>query len=325
MRFGVTGSLLVLEWLCAPALGAQTAPLPGKGLAQHAFLYCGEWQQRGQSEQTMYIVRGGKVVWSYSISAKDELGDCTMLSNGDIVFSRRSGASEVTPDKRIVWNYVAPPGTEVHTAYPMDTEHILVMQNGNPAKLMVIRKSFEDPAGEVERELTLETGVPTSAHGQFRHVRTTPEGTFLVAHMDLGKVVEYSPDGKPMWSVDAPSAWAAVRLKNGHTLISGNQNGYVREVDKSGKTVWEIDKNDLPGIPLYTVQEVSRLANGNTLINNWPGSLPTEQWPGTVQLIEVTPDKKVVWALQDWKTLGPPTSTQLLDEPGFAEKGELQR
>jgi len=317
--------LLIPQWLSAPSLSAQTPPLPGNGLAQHAFLYCGEWQQRGQSEQTMYIVREGKVVWSYSISAREELGDCTMMSNGNIVFSRRLGASEVTPDKRIVWNYVAPRGAEIHTAYPLDNERILVMQNGDPASLLVIRKSAEDPAGEVEREVTLETRAPGNPHGQFRHVRPTPAGTFLVAHMDLGKVVEYSPDGKALWSVNAPSAWAAVRLKNGHTLISGNQNGYVREVDHSGKTVWELNKDDLPGIPLYTVQEVSRLANGNTLINNWPGSLPIEQWSGTVQLIEVTPDKKVVWALKDWKTLGPPTSTQLLDEPGVPERGDLQR
>ena len=324
MRFGVNGFSSLVQCFCAAALAAQPT-LPGKGLAQHDFLYCGEWQQRGQSEQTIFVVRGGKIAWTYSISAKEELGDCSMLSNGDIVFSRRTGASEVTPDKRIVWNYVAPSGTEIHTAYPIDNDHILVMQNGNPAKLLIIRKTFEDPAGEIERELTMETGHPASPHGQFRHVRMTAEGTFLVAHMDLNRVVEYSPDGKPLWSVEAASPWAAVRLKNGDTLISGNQNGYVREVDKSGKTVWELDKNDLPGIPLYTVQEVSRLANGNTLINNWPGSLPMDQWPGTVQLIEVTRDKKVVWALQDWKSLGPPSSTQLLDEPGVAEHGDLQR
>ena len=76
----------------------------------------------------------------------------------------------------------------------------------------------------------------------------------------------------PVWSVAAPSAWAAVRLKNGNTLISGNQRGWVREVNPLGETVWEINKDDLPGMPLYTVQEVSRLANGNTLINNWAGS-----------------------------------------------------
>jgi hypothetical protein len=42
-------------------------------------------------------------------------------------------------------------------------------------------------------------------------------------------------------------------------------------------------------------------------------------------LIEVTPDKKVVWAMRDWTTLGPASSTQLLDESGAAEKRELQR
>ena len=146
-----------------------------------------------------------------------------------------------------------------------------------------------------------------------------------MAHMDLGKVVEYNQSGDPIWSVAAPSAWAAVRLKNGNTLISGNQHGYVREVNPKGETVWEINKNDLPGIPLYTVQEVSRLANGNTLINNWAGSVPVAQWPRVVQLIEVTPEKEVVWALREWTILGPASSTQLLDQPGNAEKRQLQR
>lgn len=84
-------------------------------------------------------------------------------------------------------------------------------------------------------------------------------------------------------------------------------------------------QDDLPGIPLFTVQEVSRLANGNTLINNWAGSRPKPEWPGVVQLIEVTPAKKVVWALRDWDTLGPASSTQLLDEPRVPEKGDQRR
>ena len=296
-------------------------PLPGNGLAQHPFLYCGEWQQRGHSEQTMYVIRQGRVVWTYSIPATEELGDCTMLSNGNIVFSRRLGASEVTRDKKIVWNYDAPPKTEIHTAYPLGKNRVLIMQNGNPAKLIVINKK----TNKKEKELTLETRNPDNVHGQFRHVRPTRSGSFLVAHLDLGKVVEYNTKGKAVWSVAAPSAWAAVRLRNGNTLISGNQHGYVREVNKKGETVWEINKDDFPGIHLYTVQEVDRLANGNTLINNWPGSLPLEQWPSVVQLIEVTPEKRVVWALRDWQTLGPASSTQLLDEPGQAEKGQLQR
>jgi hypothetical protein len=305
----------------AAAQGQEQAPFPGRGLAQHPFLYCGEWQKRSTEMQIMYLVRDGRVVWSYTNERNGELGDCTRLSNGNIVFSRQFGASEITPDKEIVWDYDAPKGTEIHTTYPLGRDRVLVMQNGNPAKALIIRKA----TNKIEKELILSTKDPTSTHGQFRHIRMTNAGTFLVAHMDLGEVVEYAPDGHVLWSVDAPKAWAAVRLANGNTLISGNEVGYVREVNPRGEIVWEIKKHDLPGIPLFTVQEVSRLANGNTLINNWSGGLFPEQIQAAVQLIEVTPDKKVVWALKDWVNLGPASSTQLLDEPGIPENGDLQR
>jgi hypothetical protein len=307
--------------LTAQSPAGNPAPLPGKGMAQHPFLYCGEWQRRSIADQTMYIVRDGKIVWSYTNPLRGELGDCSRLENGNILFSRQFGASEITPDKKIVWNYDGPEGTEIHTTWPVDGDRVLIMQNGNPAKLLIINKR----TAQTEKSLELPTRNPQGVHGQFRHARMTPDGHFLVAHLDLGKVVEYDANGMEVWSVAAPSAWAAVRLKNGNTLISGNQHGYVREVNRQGDVVWELNKTDLPDIPLYTVQEVSRLGNGNTLINNWVGSVPQAEWPTVVQLIEVTRDKKVVWALRDWTTLGPASSTQLLDEPGAAERGQLQR
>jgi Mal s 1 allergenic protein-like len=300
---------------------ANTGELPGKGLAQHPFLYCGEWENRGRSDQVMRIIRGGNVVWSYAIPGNQEYGDCTLMKNGNIVFSRRLGASEITPEKKIVWNYDAPPKTEIHTAQPIGRDRVLIMQNGDPAKAIIIQKK----TGKIVREFSIPVRRPENVHGQVRHIRWTKAETLLVAHLDLGKVVEYDKGGKEIWSVDAPSAWAAVRLKNGNTLISGNQHGWVREVNPHGDVVWEVNKNDLPGITLETVQEVSRLANGNTLINNWAGSRPFEEWPAVVQVIEVTPDKKVVWALRDWNTFGPASSTQLLDEPGVPENGDQQR
>jgi alpha-glucosidase len=286
--------------------------LAGSGLAQHDFLYCGEWDTR-RPAQTMAILRGGKVVWSYDIPNAQEYGDCTMLPNGNIVFSRKSGASEITPGKQIVWNYEAPKGTEIHTSQPIGDDRVLIMQNGNPAKAMILEKA----TNKVLKELVLPTRRPDGVHGQFRHIRLTDAGTFLVAHLDLGKVVEYDENGGELWSVDAPSAWAAVRLPNGNTLISGNQHGYVREVNRKGEVVWGLEKDDLPGIPLHTVQEVTRLANGNTLINNWAGSRPKAEWPAVVQLIELTPDKQIVWALRDWETLGPASSTQILNQRGY--------
>ena len=125
------------------------------------------------------------------------------------------------------------------------------------------------------------------------------------------------------------SVWAAVRLKNGNTLISGNQHKYVREITPDKKVVWELTQADVD-FPLFVLQEATRLNNGNTLINNWvsTSSLPRDKWSGTVQLFEVTPDKKVVWKLSSWSNpnLGPASATHVLSDPGVPEKlGDLQR
>jgi hypothetical protein len=175
-----------------------------------------------------------------------------------------------------------------------------------------------------ETEFDLATGDPNKVRTQFRHARVTPAGTFLVAHFDMNKVIEYEAIGKQVWSIQVPSPWSAVRLKNGNTLVTGKKN-FVREVDPAGKIVWELTQADVPDIKLFNTQTAVRLVNGNTLVNNWQnkieGNLP-------VQWIEVTPDKKLVWALRSWddpSNLGPATNIQILDEPGVAENAELQR
>ena len=93
-----------------PAAGAATAPavLPGKGIAQHPFLYAGEWDTRKPQAQSIFIVGDGKVVWQYTMplrtptGAIQEFDDATLLSNGNIIFSKMSGAGMVSPDKKIV-------------------------------------------------------------------------------------------------------------------------------------------------------------------------------------------------------------------------------
>jgi hypothetical protein len=324
----------------APPAGTPVSPmapatLPGKGLAQHPFLYAGEWNYP-EKEQTLFIVRDGRIVWSYgfptNIVAADgsktlqEFSDATMLSNGNVVFARKTGAGEVTPDKKLIWNYDAPKGFEVHIAQPVGLDRVLIVQNGAPATLMVINTV----SGKTEKEFELPVGNPKNAHPQFRRARITAAGTFLVAHMDKAEVAEYDADGKQIWSVAVPSPWSAVRLKNGNTLVGSNR-GFAREINPAGETVWELSQKDVPGIKLFVVQEADRLANGNTVIANWcpNGIKDPKDWAGSVQILEVTPDKKVVWALRSWTApaaLGPASIIQLLDEPGMPEKpGDQQR
>ncbi len=314
----------------APSLLSANAPapvvLPGKGPAQHPFLYAGEWDTRKPLEQSLFIVREGKVVWQYSLPLRtptgsiQEFDDATLLANGNIIFSKMSGAGMVSPEKKTVWEYPAPPGTEIHSCQSLGQDRVLIMRNGNPAQAMIINTA----TGQIEKEIPIPTTVP-GTHGQFRHIRMTKAGTILVPHMSEGKVVEYDLAGREVWSVKAQSAWSAVRLKNGNTLIAGDAKKYVREVNPQGETVWELTQADVPAIKLFNTQTANRLANGNTVICNWvAGNSHTNEWAGTVQVFEVTPDKQVVWALSSWKDpdLGPSTSIQLLDEPWATEDQE---
>lgn len=312
--------ILLLNALMCISVKAQEKPinkLPGKGLKQHDFLYTGEWEYR-KPVQTIYLIRDGKVRWSYDIPFKDstgtmeELGDATMRPNGNIVFCRKVGASEVTSDKRVIWNVNAPPGTEIHAVQAIGLDKVMYVTNGVPA----IGRVVNVKTGKVEREFTLPTGKKSS-HLQFRRVRILESGNILAAHLDNDIVAEYDDQDKVVWSYKAKGPWSASRLANGNTLIS-NYHNTITEVNPKGEVVWQLNQSDIPEIKLFITQGAERLPNGNTLFANWCGAdvKDSKNWPGTVQLVEVTPDKKVVWALSEWDNpdLGPASSIQVLEK-----------
>ena len=149
----MTGAFLKLTLVVASAVSAinaysedtsaaatfTLAVLPGKGPAQHPFLYAGEWDTRKPQEQSIFIVREGKIVWQYSMPIKtasggnQEFDDATLLSNGNVIFSRMSGAGMVNSDKKLLWDYPAPPGTEIHSCQSIGRDRVLIMRNGHPA------------------------------------------------------------------------------------------------------------------------------------------------------------------------------------------------
>jgi hypothetical protein len=328
--------ILAAGALCAitPALGQPAQPaaaakpnfpavLPGKGLAQHDFFYAGE-----AKTQDMYLVRKGKVVWEFHDPAgKGEISDAVLLSNGNVLFAHQYGVKLIDRQKKVLWKLDAPPNTEIHTAQPIGKNLVLYVQNGDPAKVVVVNIV----TGKNVREFVVSVKDPKSVHGHFRHARLTAAGTLLVAHMDLGKIVEYDSTGKELWSnTPGGSVWSADRLKNGNTLIAGG--GRVREVNPAGATVWEFTSADVPDYLFNSIQIAQRLPNGNTLINTWFNQWngPVDPATAPVQALEVTPAKKIVWALRAWGNpldLGPSTTIQLLDAksvPEAAHFGDLK-
>jgi len=288
--------------------------LPGNGLAQYPMLYVGENCTR------MSLVNNGKVIWTYSTGKGWEYDDVWMLSNGNILFTRMQYVALITPDKKVLWRYDCDTSkgarhTEVHTCQPIGLDKVMFVLNGLTPKLFVVNTK----TGKVEVEHEIPYRQPPDSngiHGQFRRVRVTAQGTYLLSYLSMNQVVEYDKNFKEIWRYDIPSPWAALRLKNGNTLITDEKDWLTREVNNKGETVWEFNcKTDLPAQYQFTSapQSCTRMANGNTIFasRGQSGNGP--------QLIEVTPDKKVVWVLHDWKKVGDATAVQILDDPGIPE------
>lgn len=300
----------------APPLPSAAPPprdLPGHGLGEHPMLYFGEGYNK------LLIVNGGKIVWTYQTGPGWEYDDAWVLSNGNVLFTRMQYIAEVTPDKKVVWRYDAPAGTEIHACQPIGLDKVLFIVNGLPPHLVLVNiKSGETEVNHVLPAVS-ETD-PKTVHAQFRRVRYTAQGTYLVPFLEMNRVVEYDKDFREIWSYDIATPWAAIRLRNGHTLITDERDVTTREVDSAGKVVWEVNKSDIPVQYWYgNSQSATRLANGNTILCSREGD---NHGP---QLVEVTPDKKVVWVLQDWQHFGPATAVQILDEPGYPERpGDIE-
>ena len=278
-------------------------------LARHDFFYAGQSKQR-----RMFIVKDGQVNWSYQDQLKrGEISDAVLMSDGHILLAHQYGIAEVDAQGTTVWNYAAPEGTEIHTIQPIGTTHVVFVQNGKPAKAVVM----EIPAAKIVREFELPIAEKGSVHGQFRNARLTSRGTLLIANMALGCIHEYNSDGKELERWDGFLPWSVEEMpKTGNLLITGRK-GHIQEINRQGQTVWEINTT---AFGVTQPQKTVRLKNGHHIINNWYNEwnkVPMDTANAPVQAVEIDKEGKVVWQLRSWRNpdLGPSTTIQLLSEP----------
>lgn len=277
-------------------------------LNRHDFFYAGQSKQR-----RMFIVREGQVAWQYQDQLrKGEISDAILMTDGHILLAHQYGIAEVTQDNKTVWHYEAPEGTEIHTIQPIGKSHVVFVQNGKPAKVVVM----EIPSLRIVREFQVPVSEKGSVHGQFRNARLTSRGTLLIANMGLGCIHEYNSDGKEIDHWDGFLPWSVQELLKGNLLITGRK-GHIQEITRMGKTVWEINTTDYG---ITQPQKTVRLKNGHHLINNWYNEwskTPMDTAHAPLQAIEIDKEGKVVWQLCSWRNpdLGPSTTIQPLDAP----------
>ena len=254
----------------------------------------------------------GRVEWELPCR---QIHDLHVLPNGHILYQDGwTRVVELDAERKPVWQYDAKGNgngkraVEVHAFQRLPDGTTMIVESG-PARIIEV-----DRAGTVVREIPLTVTAP-STHSDTRNARKTTAGTYLVAHEKDGVVREYDAAGKIVWEFDVPlfdkprkgghgpaafgnQVYSAVRLESGNTLI-GTGNGHsVLEVTPAKEIVWRLEQNDLPGITLAWVTQVTRLPSGNTRFVNCHAG------PGNPQIIEVAPDKQVVWTFKDFTTFG---------------------
>ena len=299
---------LLLLGLPIRGLAQQQSVVTDTSLAKHDFFYAGQSKQR-----RMFIVKNGQVTWAYQDQLKrGEISDAILMSDGHILVAHQYGVAEIAQDGSTVWQYAAPEGTEIHTIQPIGKKHVVFVQNGKPAKVVVM----EIPTCRIVREFELPISEKGSVHGQFRNARLSSRGTLLIANMALGCIHEFTCDGKEVDRWDGFLPWSVQEMpKTGNLLITGRK-GKIQEINRQGETVWELNTTDYG---VTQPQKTIRLSNGNHLINNWYNEWnkePMDTLHAPMQAIEIDKDGKLVWQLRAWKNpdLGPSTTIQLLNE-----------
>lgn len=254
----------------------------------------------------------GNVEWSYPCNGKTN--DVWQLSNGNVIFADQTYAKEVTLDKETVWEYKAPKGTEIHSISPIGKKYLMAL-NGTPSKIIELNKK-----GKVLKTIEYNTGID-KAHGQARNIRKTPWGTYLVGTMKTSKILEVNKKGEIIREIPIEGqAFVVIPLPNKNILIACGEGHCVVEINPQNEVVWEVKDEDLPEIPLRFVAGLQRLPNGNTVICNWGGHGHRGE---QAQIIEISPDKKVVDTVFNYDLVNEPSSIHILDTGAKPEKGEL--
>ena len=265
---------------------------------KHSFV-CTDYTQG----KVFIISEEGKAIWEYPAT---NCNDVWMLPNGNILFNTGKGVKEVTRDKQVVFQYESK--SEIYACQRLKNGNTFIGEC-NSGKLLEVA-----PDGKIVKSIDLLPDSVDGAHAFMRNARKLENGNYLVAHYGLDVVREYSADGKMVMEFPVKGGpHSVVRLPDGNTLVAcSDHNGEpkVVEFDPSGKIVWQVLKNDLPGIELKFMTGLQRLPNGNTVMTNWLGH---NQFGKAPHAIEVTRDKKVVWSYSDFSFIQTMSSIQLID------------
>lgn len=192
----------------------------------------------------------------------------------------------------------------------------------------LLKYDFQNSEGNVIRDVSgsgLDGTLRSSARlekpsekGKWKHAVYTQDGKFGRLYID-GNLAAFNNDMFTMsrtFDREQPRFnWIGRAPFNGDSFLAGT---HIADVRIFGKTVWE---KDLAPYGCTIPQKAYRLENGNTVVTNWfsewdeiaMSSFDASNPP--VQIVEISPEGKLVWQMASWKEMGPATTFQPLEKP----------
>ena len=266
------------------------------------------------SQGKVFIISNkGEKIWDYPAP---NCNDLWVLPNGNLLFNTGKGVREVTRNKEVVFSYESK--SEVYACQRLSNGNTFIGECNSGFLLEVA------PDGKIVKKIGLLPEGTDGGHSYMRNARKLENGNYLVAHYGLDQVCEYDSVGRKVREIPITGGpHSVIRLPEGNTLIAcSDHNGepQVVEVDKEGKIIWQLTKNELPGIELMFMTGMQILPNKNLVLTNWLGH---NQFGRSVHAIEITRNKRIVWIYKDHSILKTMSSIQLMDRNGYPLKGVL--
>lgn len=280
MRSQLLTSLLVF---LVPALcNLQAAGLESQASGiRHSYLVMGG--------KTAIISEDGQAVWEGPGGTRDGF----VLPNGNLLLAFSDRVEEFTREKQVVFSYKrSKDNSEIGTTQRLYNGNTLITELGSKPRLLEV-----NPQGAVVLEVPLQPETD-NAHMQTRMARQLRNGNFLVPHLLAFAVKEYTPEGKVVHVLKTDleelggrkgENWpfTAIRLDNGHTVLSLTHGNKVVEMNLKGEVVWQVNNTHVGGL-FKDPCGSQRLANGNTVIGSHAASTG-------ISMVEVNRDHQIVW------------------------------
>jgi hypothetical protein len=277
MNFNRLATLIFLFNVC-PLWSAENVRDSG---IRHSYLVLGG--------KTAIIDEDGKGIWEYNGGSRDGF----VLPNGNVLIAYSDRVVEVTRDKQVTFSYQrSKDNSELGTTQRLYNGNTLITELGKRPRLLQV-----DPKGNIVLDVPLQPETD-NAHMQTRMARQLKNGNYLVPHLLAFAIKEYSPEGKivRVFKTDFDELggrkgenwpFTAIRLDNGNTVVSLTHGNKLVELNPQGEIFWKITNEDVGGL-FKDPCGSQRLANGNTVIGSHAASTG-------ISMVEVTPEKKIVW------------------------------